>query len=87
MAPFLEELMFRAIPLELSKIINIPKLTLLIIIAASLWFGMGHAYGKWNVPIQGVGGVVLCYVYIKNGYSYLSIVAMHFLINLTYFLK
>ncbi len=84
-APLAEEALFR-LPLSLIKTIPIEKITLFFIVFSSLLFGYVH-HGIWSIPIQGVAGLIFCYVYLKNNYSYISSVSMHFLINLYYFLN
>jgi membrane protease YdiL (CAAX protease family) len=84
-APFVEELFFRK-PLDLVKHISISRVMIYYVIISSVIFGYIHR-GVWSIPVQGVAGLIFCYVYLKNGYSYFSSVAMHFLINFYYFIK
>lgn len=86
-APLFEEIVFRLVPLQIARIFNKGRITLLVILFSSLLFGYGHALGVWAIPIQGIGGLLFCYVYLKNGYSYSSSVIMHFLINFSLFFK
>lgn len=87
-APIFEELMFRHVPLQLTKLVQLPsealklKLLMLTVLLSSLIFGLAHGRGWESVLIQGVGGLALCWVYIKNGYSYWSSVTAHALWNL-----
>jgi len=84
LAPFIEEIFFRK-PLNLLKKFEQEKAILWYILFSSTLFGYLHN-GSWSIPIQGVAGLIFCYVYLKNGYSYFSSVACHFLVNFYYFL-
>lgn len=84
-APFFEELVFRSW-LGWFKSDQYTKYTLYLVLLSSLFFGYAHN-GAWSIPIQGVGGIIFSYVYLKNGYSYLSAVFTHFLINFYYFIN
>jgi len=85
LAPLVEEVFFRK-PLSLLKKFEHEKIILLYVLFSSTLFGYIHSQGAWSVPIQGVAGLLFCYVYLKNGYSYISSVACHFLVNFYYFL-
>lgn len=85
-APFIEEVFYRT-PLSIAKEIKIKGAVLYTAMFSSILFGSRHELGNWSVPIQGVAGLLFCYVYIKNGYSFISSLSMHFLINLYYFLS
>src|SRR6478609_1008902 len=86
-APICEEILFR-MPLSIvKKWLNQDIFILYCIILSSMIFGYMHKMGVWSIPIQGVAGLLFCYVYLKNGYSYVSSVLMHFIINFYYFLK
>lgn len=85
-APLVEEYLFRK-HLSVIKNIKIEGLFVFAVIFSSIIFGIGHKLGIWAAPIQGVGGLLLCGVYIKNGYSYWSSVATHFLINFYFYLN
>lgn len=78
-APLWEEVVFRWFPLyltrKLSRDYKIP-----IILATSAIFGYMHG-GPWNVWVQGVIGLIMACVYIKNDYHYWSAVILHFLWN------
>lgn len=78
-APLWEEVVFRYFPLflvsKLSKDYKIP-----VILASSAIFGLCHG-SVTNIWVQGVIGLVLASVYIKNGYHYWSSVILHFLWN------
>ncbi len=82
--PFFEEFLFRT-PLLILKGVTYKRVSLWAILVSSVIFGYAH-YGLWSIPVQGVGGIIFCYVYLKNGYSYISSVIMHSLINLYFFL-
>lgn len=85
-APLWEELAWRYAPItlaqQLKKHCNLDLLWPIVIIS-SIHFGWGHGYGPISLLMQGIGGFALSYVYIKNGFSYWSSVAMHALWNLT----
>lgn len=85
-APLFEELLYRVLPLESAKLFNKARFTLLTALLSSVIFGLAHSGGTWAVPVQGVGGLFFCYVYLKNGSSYWSSVLMHFIINFFYFI-
>ena len=78
-APLWEEVVFRWFPLfmvrKLSREYKIP-----VILASSAIFGFCHGDAV-NVWIQGVLGLVMACVYLKNGYHYWSAVILHFLWN------
>lgn len=88
-APFTEEILFRAGPLQLIKSINFrsesskAKMIFLTVIFSSIVFGWMHGYGWESVLKQGVMGLVFSIVYIRTGYSYLSAVTLHSLWNIT----
>lgn len=86
LAPLIEEYLFRK-HLSIVKNIKMEGILFFFIIFSSIIFAIGHPLKIWAAPIQGIGGLLLCYVYIKNGYSYISSVIVHFLINLYFFLN
>lgn len=77
-APLWEELAFRHLPLTMAKKLKLDPMHVLMM--SSIIFGWGHG-GPTGIMLQGVGGFILGYVYLKNGYSYWSSVFMHFLWN------
>lgn len=90
LAPVFEELFFRFIPLETHKLVTRDsseavqlKSQVLVVLFSSLLFGWAHGHGFTSILVQGVCGLGFAYVYIKNGYSYLSSVILHSLWNLT----
>lgn len=85
-APIFEEILYR-LPLSIARNFQIKNLVLYTAIISSILFGQRHWGADWTVPIQGVLGFIFCWVYIKNGYSLLSSVLMHFLINLYTFIS
>lgn len=85
-APLVEETLFRLGPLQLVKNIQSERITLIVILLSSIIFGYVH-HGVWSIPVKGIAGILFCYVYLKNGYSYISSVFCHFLVNFYYFLK
>ena len=80
-APLWEELAFRVIPIKLALNLN-PESLPAVVALSSIIFGFGHG-GVENILIQGVMGVILSWVYIKNNYSYWSSVSLHALWNIT----
>lgn len=89
-APLWEELAFRHAPMLIAKHFNKASkkvnLTWPVVIISSVIFGWGHGQGPISLLIQGVGGLLFSWVYLKNNYSYWSSVALHCLwnISLTY---
>lgn len=89
LAPVLEELTFRAIPFQAMRLAegkmteaNYLKLTWIVVAFTSIVFGLAHGNGFYSVLVQGVVGAGFAYVYLKNGYSYISAVITHALWNL-----
>jgi len=82
-APLWEELAFRHAPLLIAKRFSKPgrDVTWPIIIISSVIFGWGHGSGPISLLIQGVGGLLFSWVYLKNNYSYWSSTFLHFLWN------
>lgn len=82
-APIWEEALFRFAPIE---IIRKTKKSLLFpfIIITSIVFGWLHGSVE-NIWMQGVFGLIASVLYIKNNYSYLSSVCLHFLWNTSLF--
>lgn len=79
-APLWEETAYRWFPMQVSKWFG--KHTLFpIIIISSIIFGWGHGYGQISLLIQGVSGFILACLYVKNGFSFWSSVALHTLWN------
>jgi membrane protease YdiL (CAAX protease family) len=82
MVPFLEELIFRHLPIYILKkteIFNRNKWYFIALIG--IIFGWMHG-SIINVWCQGLVGIALGWVYIKNNYSYISSVCAHSLYNL-----
>jgi membrane protease YdiL (CAAX protease family) len=86
LAPLIEELIFRETPLrrtlntywtEQRKVVVTST-----IFALSVIFGYLHG-SVLNIFLQGVGGLVLSWVYLANNRSYLSAVITHSLYNTT----
>lgn len=71
-----EEAVFRVAPITIAKRVN-PELILPVVIISSALFGWGHGSGPVSLLIQGVMGFVLSCLYIKNNYSYWSVVLLH----------
>ncbi len=77
-APIVEEIVFR-VPLKIVKKLD-PDFMIPMIIISSAVFGWLHG-GIIKLPIQGVIGAAIAWVYIRNGYCYWSAVTTHFLWN------
>lgn len=87
LAPFYEELLFRETALRATLAmpwIEHARYAVLtsVILFVSVIFGRLHG-SVLNIFLQGMGGVVLSWVYIKNGRSYMSSVVVHALYNAT----
>lgn len=81
-APLWEELAFRYAPITIAK--NLGKENLWpTIVGMSCFFGWIHYSNPESILLQGVIGLILSVLYIKNGYSYWSSVIVHALYNLT----
>jgi membrane protease YdiL (CAAX protease family) len=75
--PIWEELVFRHAPGLIVKRLD-SKFILPVMIISSFIFANGHSSGtQLNVLRQGVMGMILFYVYLKNGYSYWSSLLLH----------
>jgi hypothetical protein len=78
-APLWEEVAFRVLPIQIAR--KVPQnISWPIILVASCIFGLVHN-GVPSIMLQGVLGLLWSYVYIKNGYSYLSSFSTHLLYN------
>lgn len=88
LAPLIEEHLFRCFPLVFLIIFPIKderyagRLLLEGVLFSSILFGLLHG-SAWNVALQGVIGVVLCWVYLKNNLSRWSPIVVHALYNFT----
>lgn len=76
LAPLWEEAAFRYAPITIAKKFGKDYL-LPVIVISSIIFGWLHGHGVYSLIFQGVMGLVLSWVYIKNNYSYWSSVALH----------
>ncbi len=85
-APVMEEAAFRYFPLTLAKNMEYGQIRAIIFVVGGIVFGVLHGHAL-NIFIQGVVGVFLGYLYLKNHrsdlMSYLSCVAVHMLYNFT----
>lgn len=85
LAPLYEELVFRVVPIKIAALFGKESL-FPIIVLASVIFGLGHSYqysiGSLSLLFQGLGSLIYFWLYIRNGYSYLSIVTLHATWNL-----
>lgn len=84
-APVWEEAAFRYAPITIAMLFN-KKLVLPVVIISSAIFGWGHGHGAYSVMLQGVGGLIYAWIYIRNGYSYWSSVTAHSMWNVFCFL-
>jgi membrane protease YdiL (CAAX protease family) len=81
-APLWEEALYRYGPITIAKNIG-NQYVIPIVIMSSCLFGWAHGESHEGVLVQGVLGLILSMVYIRNNYSYLSSVILHSLYNLT----
>lgn len=85
-APFIEEAAFRYFPLTMAKNMEWGQIRAIIFVVGGIVFGILHGHAL-NIFIQGVVGVILGYLYVRNhrsdASSYLSCVAVHMLYNFT----
>jgi len=89
MAPIWEEWCFRLAPIKLAQLLTgvAQKLDVQVkligatAVAFAIFFGLLHGYGAISILIQGVGGLLFCWLYLKNNNSYLSCVFAHSLWN------
>lgn len=85
-APFIEEALFRMLPLTLVQQSRPAVIRAVIIAVCGIVFGWAHG-SPLNVFIQGFVGLMLGWLYIKNASSqwasYISCVAVHAMYNLT----
>ena len=80
-APVVEESLFRYLPLQLIRHRpDYKKLEIPVVVGVSIIFGWMHG-DEVNVFIQGIIGLCLFWVYIKNGYSLMSSIIVHCLYN------
>lgn len=79
-APLIEEILFRHLPLQVIRATKKEELLVPTILFTSVVFGLMHE-GAASIPIQGVFGLIASIVYLKNGYSYISSVALHAIWN------
>lgn len=84
-APLWEELAFRVFPFGVARWFSDKfggkEITVYVLIATTILFGWGHGGGTISLLFQGVGGLLLAYAYLRNGYSYWSAVGLHFMWN------
>lgn len=76
--PFTEEWIFREAAYKVFRPCKRDEMDFMILIG--IVFGWLHGSFE-HIFIQGVAGIAFGYVYLKNGYSYLSAVAAHSLYN------
>lgn len=84
MAPLWEESVFRYFAIRVGqlgdKLMGQSWLLFPMILVSSIVFGILHG-SVLNILFQGFGGLVLCWLYLKNGNSYWSVVITHALWN------
>lgn len=86
LGPIWEELVFRVAPLEIShKLSNAlsEDFTIPTIILSSFAFGWMHDLGTISLLLQGMGGVLLSYVYIQSNRNPFCPILVHILWNFT----
>ncbi len=85
-APVVEEAVFRMLPLTLVLDKGRDKIRAVSVVVCGILFGLAHGH-PFNIFIQGVVGLALARLYVKNSSSqlsaYLSCVAVHAMYNLT----
>jgi membrane protease YdiL (CAAX protease family) len=75
--PIWEELLFRYVPIEIARRTGLLKKNYFpLMFLTSIVFGWMHG-SVANVFCQGIVGIFLYWVYIKNNYSYLSSCIVH----------
>jgi membrane protease YdiL (CAAX protease family) len=79
-APLIEEVLFRHLPLQIIKATGKDRLLIPTILFTSIVFGLMHQ-GSISILIQGVAGFIMSVLYLRNNYSYWSSVCLHFLWN------
>ncbi len=83
-APIWEELVFRIAPILLLKKLGVlfSKYGIIVMLAVSATFGYNHEGGSAvHVYIQGVVGLLQCWLYIRSNYNWKLIVLSHALYN------
>jgi len=85
-APVIEEAVFRMLPLTIVQGTRPELVRAVLIVVCGIVFGIAHG-SPMNVFIQGVGGVLLGLLYLKNDNSqwssYASCVVVHAAYNFT----
>lgn len=82
-APLIEEFLFRKFPMNILLSLSKKRreeFIVPVILFTSIIFGWLHGSVE-HVWIQGWFGFVAACLYVKNGYSYMSSVTLHFLWN------
>lgn len=80
LCPLWEELAFRVIPIQIARVVP-RNLTWPIVLMAGFIFGWYHG-SLANIIMQGVLGVIMTWVYIRNGFSFMSSFLTHAFYNL-----
>lgn len=88
LAPFWEEACFRWGPITLAQALGhiahdakiLWSLVAVFSITSAIIFGLCHG-SALNIVIQGVSGMLFCWLYLKNNNSYWSVVIAHALWN------
>lgn len=85
MAPLWEESIFRYFSIRFAQfcdaLIKRAWMLLPMVLLSSIVFGILHGT-VFNILFQGVGGLIFCWLYLKNNNSFWSVVAAHGLWNL-----
>lgn len=87
-----EEVIWRLVPLGLgTTILGRSKYILIIAMISSIWFGIMHG-NIFNIFIQGIGGFILCIMFLKCGgfqkkytKAFLTTSTTHILLNIILF--
>lgn len=87
LAPLAEEVLFRFLPLNVAAQSGKKEILAATCIGSSVLFGMLHGGGLFAVPVQGVTGLITCWLFLKNNYSYWSAVVFHSLWNTVLYLE
>lgn len=82
-APVTEEILFRWLPVRFAD--QAPRrLFVPIIVLSQFIFGYIHGAGGLSLMIQGLGGFLMCWLYIRNGRNLWWTISYHMLWNLIY---
>lgn len=75
--PLWEEAVFRLIPLKIVQRVTKNRIALIVVVlTSSILFGWIHG-SVYNIFLQGIFGLMLCWLFLKNNNSYFSCVVAH----------